>query len=113
MHGAKTRSSAGAQIILRLPPTTLWKSHQTDHFPLAQRLGEGVEKGVEISVTLPEFFDLPHRVDDGRMMFSTEAAADLGKRGIRESLAEIHRNLARHRHRLRVVPGLQFGQLQL
>src|SRR5688572_5525774 len=65
-------------------------------FPLAQGLGEAVDKRVEISVLLSQLFDLPDGVDDGRVMFPTEAPTNLRERCARQVLAEIHCDLARH-----------------
>src|SRR5689334_4483257 len=76
----------------------------------AKSFEESRHQGVEIAVLFSELLDLADRVDDGRMVLAAEAAADLGQRRPRQRLAEIHRNLARHRDRLRVVPRLQIDE---
>src|SRR5262245_26147209 len=65
-----------------------------------ERLEEVVDETVEISVAFPHVLDLADGVNDRRVMLSAVAAADLRKRRVRELLAQIHRDLARNRHRL-------------
>jgi hypothetical protein len=67
------------------------------HGLLAKRFHEVVDKVVEIPVPLAEILDLSDGMDHGRMVLSPKAASDLGQRRARESLAEVHRNLPRHR----------------
>ena len=69
-----------------------------------ERLEEGVDKVVEIAVAFPHRLDLADRVNDRRVMLAAEAPADLGKRCVRELLAQIHRDLAGDCDRFRVVP---------
>ena len=64
---------------------------------LSERLHEGVDKRVEISVALTEILDLPDRMDDGRVMLAAKASSDFRERRIRERLAQIHCYLPRHR----------------
>src|SRR5207244_12832011 len=70
-------------------------------------------EAVEISVFFAQVLDLANRVNHGRRMFAAEASADLGKRGVRQRLAEIHRNLTGHGDRFRVVARFQFDHLQV
>ena len=52
-------------------------------------------------------------VDDGRVVLAAEALPDLGERGVRQLLAHVHRDLARHRDGLGVVSRLEFSQFQV
>ena len=47
------------------------------------------------------------------MMLAAKAATNFWQRRVRQRFAEVHRNLPRHRDRLRVVPRLQIHQLQV
>ena len=55
-----------------------------------------IEDAVEIPVFLPEIFNLLDRVNDRRMMFTAETAADFRQRRMGQHLAQIHRDLAGH-----------------
>jgi hypothetical protein len=54
---------------------------------LPERLHQGVDKRVEISIPLPHDFDLLNRVDDRRVMLAAETPANLGKRCVRQGFA--------------------------
>src|SRR6478736_4007385 len=80
---------------------------------LPERLQEVVDECVEISVALSHVFDLPDGMNHRGMVLAAVAAADLRQRGVRQLLAQIHRDLTRDRDRLRVVARLQVHDLQL
>src|SRR6202011_1087106 len=85
-----------------------WKTPEQSE-SLAESLQEIVNLAVEIRGPLPELLDLPDRVDHGRVVLAAEAAADLGQRRMRQRFAEIHRYLARHGDRLRIIARLQLA----
>src|SRR5580693_3774404 len=52
--------------------------------PLVESLEEVVDLAVEIRVFLTKSLDLPDRVDHRRVVLASEAAPDLGQRGVRQ-----------------------------
>ena len=53
---------------------------------LAERLEQGVDDAVEVGIALPLRFDLPDRVDHGRVVLPAEAPADFRERRVGERL---------------------------
>src|SRR6476660_4235925 len=70
---------------------------------LPETIEKIADQSVEIAVLFPQVLDLTDRVNNGRVMLPAEAPADFWKRRMRQRLAEVHRDLARHGDRLRVV----------
>src|SRR5947207_11083897 len=77
----------------------LWKSMIS-----SKSFEKTAHQRVEIPVLLSQVFHLSNRVDNGRVVLPAEAPADFRQRRMRQRLAEVHRDLPRHRDRLRVVP---------
>src|SRR5262245_24038578 len=71
---------------------------------LFHRLEQVVDQAVEPRVFLAQIFHLVDRMNDGRVMFPPKASPNFRQRRVCELLTEIHRNLAWHRDRFRVVP---------
>src|SRR5256885_2579082 len=101
---AVDRCTASAEAV----ENQLWKTPRS-----SESFKKITDQVVEISVSFPQILDLPDRVNHGRMMLSSEAAADLGQRRVRQRFTQIHRDLPRHRHRLRVVPRFKLDHLQV
>jgi hypothetical protein len=54
------------------------------------------DQGVEISILLSEFLHLLDRMNDRRMVLSSETPPDFWERCVGQRLAQIHRYLAGH-----------------
>src|ERR1041385_3557190 len=78
-----------------------------------ERLKKICNQAVEIRVFFSQVLDLVDGVNDGGMVLSPKTAADLGKRCVRQRFTEVHRNLTRKRHRLRVVLRFQLRDFEL
>ena len=84
----------------------LWK---TSFLP--ETFQEVVYLRVEIRILLSKVLDLSDGVDYGRVMLTSEAAPYFRQRCMRQGLTEVHRDLAGHRDRFRIISGLQVRHL--
>src|SRR5262245_28362873 len=78
-----------------------------------ERLHKAVDEPVEFGIRLALALDLADRVDDGGVVLSAEALADLGKRRLGQRLRQVHRDLTRSGDGLGVVLRLELGQLDV
>src|SRR5438046_711043 len=74
---------------------------------------ETAEDAGELLVALAHRLDLAHGVDDRRVVLPAEGAADRRQGLVGESLAEVHRHLAREGDVLGVVARLELHRLDL
>src|SRR5438309_6862957 len=98
----KTSSSVVISVFRRPSGRALWK---TSFLP--KSFEKIADQGVEFAVVFSLIFDLSNRVNDRRVMFAAKTAPDFGQRGVGQRLTQIHRNLTRLRHRLRVIARFQ------
>jgi len=77
---------------------------------VAQRLGQLIERTIQILVELPLLINFIDGVEDGRVVLASELAADFGQRSFRQMLGQVHGDLPRKNDLARVVLGLDLRQ---
>src|SRR5688572_17574469 len=101
MTFARPLAARSAKPVLRRPSGVIHRmptprrAHRSDKS--FECFDKAVDHLVEIALEDPLRLDLLDRVNDGGVVLSSKPLADLGKGGIRERLAQVHRHLARKR----------------